>query len=290
MAEPIVIELNKETDFDGVSPIALTRDNFAVSGQRYYKATVPGPGGIVGSDLFGLFQGSSPKLVGLASSSFNPQSVARVISSDATGTMREEIDLTPYVQHVLVFPGDKLAIRTMDGGRVQVILVVNELNEGENVQYALGHETYAQWRRFRILRETGVPFAPALPGPDWRPTFTFNPISSLLFSNDNGTGPIPTSDLSLYPRHQGVFIAIRYSGNGAVAGKLHLVDPETRQARVVQSNLTTVRWSRVQFVSHDDLIALEASPLVVGAKLAVDIEVVRVQPGDRLRGRYERDL
>ena len=219
----------------------------------------------IASDLFELW--NSPKLVGLASSSFNPQSVARVISSDATGTMREEIDLTPHVQHVLVFPGDKLAIRTMDGGRVQVILVVNELNEGENVQYALGHETHAQWRRFRIVRETGVAFAPA--GPDWRPNFVFDPTSCLLISTDNGTGPIPTSDLSLYPRHQGVFISVRYSGNGAVAGKLHLVDGATR---------------------HDDLIPLEASPDVVGAKLAVDIEVVRVQPGDRLRGRYERDL
>ena len=118
MAEPIVIELNKDTDFDGVSPITLTRDDFAVTEKRYYKANVPGPAGLIASDLFGLFQSSSPKLVGLASSSFNPQSVARVISSDATGTMREEIDLTPHVQHVLVFPGDKLAIRTMDGGRV----------------------------------------------------------------------------------------------------------------------------------------------------------------------------
>lgn len=285
MAEPIVIELNKETDFDGASPIALTRDDFTVSGQRYYKASVPGPGGLIASDLFGLFQGASPKLVGLASSSFNPQSVARVISSDATGTMREEIDLTPYVQHVLVFPGDKLAIRTMDGGRVQVILVVNELNEGENVQYALGHETYAQWRRFRILRETGVPFAPT--GADWRPTFVFDPVTNILLSNDNGVGPIPASDLSLYPRHQGVFIAVRYSGNGAVAGKLHLVDGATRQSRAVQTDLTTVLWSKVQFVSHDDLLAFEASPDVAGARLAVDIEVVRVQPGDRLRGRYQ---
>lgn len=288
MAEPIVIELNKDSDFDGVSPIALTRDSFTVSGQRYYKASVPGPGGLVASDLFGLFQGSSPKLVGLASSSFNPQSVARVIGSDAPGVMREEIDLTPYVQHVLVFPGDRLAIRTMDGGRVQVILVVNELNEGENIQYALGHETHAQWRRFRVLRETGTPFAPA--GADWRPPFTFNPTSNLLFSDDNGVGPIPTSDLSLYPRHQGAFLSVRYSGNGAVPGKLHLVDGATRQVRAVQTDLTTGLWSRVQFVSHDDLIALEASPDVVGAKLAVDIEVVRVQPGDRLRGRYERGL
>ena len=288
MAEPIVIELNKATDFDGTSPIALTRDDFTVSGQRYYKASVSGPGGLIAGDLFGLFQGASPKLVGLASSSFNPQSVARVISSGAMGMMREEIDLTPSVQHVLVFPGDKLAIRTSDGGRVQVVLVVNELNEGENVQYALGHGTYTQWRRFRILRETGVPFMPT--GAEWRPTFVFDPISNILMSSDDGVGPIPASDLSLYPRHQGVFISVRYSGNGAVAGKLHLVDGATRQSRAVQTDLTTVLWSKVQFVSHDDFIALEASPDVVGARLAVDIEVVRVQPGDRLRGRYERDL
>lgn len=50
----------------------------------------------------------------------------------------------------------------------------------------------------------------------------------------------PASDLSLYPRHQGVFISVRYSGNGTVAGKLHLVDGATRQSRAVQTDLTTV--------------------------------------------------
>jgi hypothetical protein len=288
-SESIVIELNKESDFDGVTPIALSRDDFTISGKRYYKANIPGPGGMVPADLFGLFSGVSPKLVGLASSSFNPMSVARIINSDAIGTFREEIDLTPQVQHVLMFPGDKLAILTKDGGRVQVILVVNELNEAETVRYALGHETYAQWRRFRIIRQTGVPFAPNL-GTIWRPTFTFDPVSNLLVSTDNGTGTIPVNDLCLYPRHQGCYISIRYAGNGAGGGSFHIVEPTTGQAHVAETNLTTVLWSKVQFVSHDDMIALEASPSVVGAKLVVDIELARVQPGDRLSGRYARGL
>jgi hypothetical protein len=38
MAEPFFIELNKDGDFDGVTPMTQTRDDFTVSGQRYYKA------------------------------------------------------------------------------------------------------------------------------------------------------------------------------------------------------------------------------------------------------------
>ena len=290
MTEPLYIELNKGSDFDGATPMLQTRDSFTVSGQRYYKTNVPGPAGVIDSTIFGLFSNASPKLVGFAGSSFNPQSVARVLASDPLNSVREEIQLTPYVQHVLVFPGDRIALLTREGGRAQVVLVVNELNEGDNVQYALGHETFAQVRRLRFIRESGVPFTPNLNAAPWQPSFTFSPLSGLLTTNENTTGPIPTSELSLYPRHQGVYLTVRYAGNGAVPGKLHLVDAETRQARVVQSDLTAVLWSQVLFVSHDDMIALEANPDNVGGKLVADIEVVRVFPGDRLRGRYEGGL
>jgi hypothetical protein len=40
-------------------------------------------------------------------------------------------------------------------------------------------------------------------------------------------------------------VSVRYAGNGAVAGRLHIVDAETRQSRIVQSDLTAVRWSKV---------------------------------------------
>ncbi len=290
MAEPIFIVLNKDGDFDGVTPMTQTRDAFTVSGQRYYQLSFSGPAGVIDSTLFGLFSDSSPKMVGLAGSSFNPQTVARILSSDPSNTMREEIDLTPVVQHVVMFPGDRLALLTKEGGRAQVVLSVNELNESDNVQYALGARPVAQGRRVRLIRETGVPFAPNLNGSPWQPNFVFNPQSSLLVTNENTVGPIPSSDLCLYPRHQGCYVSVRYSGNGSNAGKLHIVDAETRQSRIVQSNLTAVRWSKVQFVSHDDMIALEASPSVVGSKLVADIEIVRVFPGDRLRGRYEGDV
>ena len=290
MAEPFFIVLNKEGDFDGVTPMTQTRDAFTVSGQRYYRLSLSGPAGVIDSTIFGLFSDASPKMVGLAGSSFNPQTVAQILSSDPSNTMREEIDLTPVVQHVVMFPGDRLALRTMEGGRAQVVLSVNELNEADNVQYALGARPFAQTRRLRFIRETGIPFAPNLNGSPWQPRFVFNPLSSLLITQGNNVGPIPASELCLYPRHQGCYVSVRYSGNGAVAGKLHIVDAETRQSRIVQANLTAVRWSKAQFVSHDDMIAFEAAPDVAGSKLVADVEVVRVFPGDRLRGRYEGDV
>lgn len=290
MAEPFFVVLNKEGDFEGVTPMTQTRDDFTVSGQRFYRLNVSGPAGIIDSTIFGLFSDASPKMVGLASSSFNPQTVARILSSDPSDVFREEVDLTPMVQHVVLFPGDRLALLTKEGGRAQVVLSVNELNESDNVQYALAARPFAQVRRLRFIRETGTAFAPNLNGAPWQPTFVFNPQNSLLVTSENTVGPIPASDLCLYPRHQGCYVSVRYSGNGSNAGKLHIVDAETRQSRIVQSNLTAVRWSKVQFVSHDDMIALEASPSVVGSKLVADIEIVRVFPGDRLRGRYEGDV
>ena len=40
MAEPFFIVLNKEGDFDGVTPMTQTRDDFTVSGQRFYRHSV----------------------------------------------------------------------------------------------------------------------------------------------------------------------------------------------------------------------------------------------------------
>jgi hypothetical protein len=37
-----------------------------------------------------------------------PESKARVIASDATGSFRQEITLKPAIQYVMVYPGDRL--------------------------------------------------------------------------------------------------------------------------------------------------------------------------------------
>ena len=45
MAEPYTIQLLNTTDFDGTTPITLTRDNLTVEEQRLYSGTLNGPAG-----------------------------------------------------------------------------------------------------------------------------------------------------------------------------------------------------------------------------------------------------
>ncbi len=74
MSEVSLFRLIKGSDFDGNTWITLTRDNFTVSGQRSYVATVNGPGGSIGGDFFGVFSRDSAKVVGVAGSlDFTPR-------------------------------------------------------------------------------------------------------------------------------------------------------------------------------------------------------------------------
>lgn len=282
--ESIILELNTETDWDGASPTTLSRDDAVVTGQRYYKFNVTGPHGVIAPDLGGLFSPVSAKLIGIAYSSWNPESKARVIASDPTGSFRQEITLKPAIQHVMLYPGDGLAFLTKDGGRGQVVLSVNEMNEADSVQWGLQHESYVMPTRFRIIRDTGTAFASNLPT-TWIPSFTYDADTGILTTRDNGTGTIPAHALSLYPRFQGCYITVRYAGHNN-DGKLHMVDNLTRKAWVAESAMSDVRWSKVQFVSHDDGIALEATPAVVGQIMVCDLEVAAVHPGNRLAGRF----
>lgn len=282
--ESIILELNTETDWDGASLTTLNRDDAIVTGQRYYKFNVTGPHGILAADLGGLFSPVSAKLIGIAYSSWNPESKVRVIASDATSSFRQEITLKPAIQHVMVYPGDRLAFVTKDGGRGQVVLSVNEMTEADSVQWALQHEGYVMPTRFRIVRETGTAFAPSLMT-TWQPVFTYDPGTGLMVANDTGLGVIPAQTLTLYPRFQGCYVSIRYAGHNN-NGKLHMVDNQTRKAWAAESGMTDVKWSKVQFISHDDGIALEATPAVVGQIMVCDIEVALVHPGNRLAGRF----
>lgn len=282
--ESIILELNTETPWDGASLTTLNRDDAIVTGQRYYKFNITGPHGVIAPDLGGLFSPVSAKLIGIASSSWNPGSKARVIASDATGSFRQEITLKPAIQHVMVYPGDKLAFLTQEG-RGQVVLSVNEMTEADSVQWGLQHEGYVMPTRFRIVRETGTAFAPNLPA-TWQPVFTYDLTTGLMISNDAGTGVIPASVLTLYPRFQGCYVVVRYAGSNST-GKLHMVDNLTRKSWISDSAMPDVKWSHVQFISHDDGIALEATAGVAGQPLVCDIEVALVHPGNRLAGRYQ---
>ena len=283
--EAITLEINAEGAWDGVSPTALSRDSATVTSQRYYKFNLSGPHGVLSADLGGVFSPVSMKLVGVAYSSWNPESKGRVVASDATGSFRQEITLKPAIQYVVVYPGDRLAFLTRDGGRGQIVLSVNEMSEQDAARWGMRHEPYVMPTRFRIVRETGTAFAPNLPT-TWQPVFTHDPGTGLMISNDNGTGMIPAHALTLYPRFQGCYVSIRYAGHNA-NGKLHMVDTSTRKSWVAESGMIDVKWSKVQFISHDDGIALEATAALAGQAMVCDIELALVHPGNRLCGRYQ---
>jgi hypothetical protein len=285
-SEPLKIRLYSEGDFNGLTPMDYARADFQVRGQRFFeKVDIVGPVGQISGDFFGLFADTTPKMVGVASSSWNPMSVARVIPKDNPDVFREEIDLTPRMAYVAMYPGDKLGIVTRDGGRVTVELVVTELGEGEHVALSLRSPPEPQWRRFRIIRHDAGGFTHTPLGNAWIPNFTWDPIENMLVTSTVGNGPIPARSLCMYPKFQGCYIAVRYSGIGNDDARLYIVDGHLREAGVVQSDLKNVIWSKVQFVSHDDLVGLW-TPAPAGGTVVCDIELVRVQPGDRLRGRY----
>jgi hypothetical protein len=68
---------------------------------------------------------------------------------------------------------------------------------------------------------------------------------------------------------------------------LRIVDNLTRNSWQVPGTPEDVRWSAAAYISHDDLIALEAAPAVPGEMMVCDIEVSLVFPGNRLAGRYQ---
>lgn len=281
--EAMILELNSDSDWDGVSPTTLNRDDAVVTNQRYYKFNVTGPHGVLAPDLGGLFSPTSVKLVGIAYNFWNPTAKARVIGSDATGAFRQEVTLRPEVQFVTLFPGDKLSIVTKDA-RVQVVLVVNEMNEHESLTWGLNHEPSAIPTRFRIIRQTGTAFAPNL-NTVWQPAFTFDSSTGLMVVADDTTGAIPSTSFTLAPRHQGYYVSLRYAGSNA-DGKVHIVDNSTRKSWIAQTVLTDGMWSKVQYISHDDNVALEATPAVAGQIMVCDIEVAPVEADSRLRARY----
>lgn len=280
MAEPYTIQLLNPTDFDGTTPISLTRDNLTVEEQRLYSGTLNGPAGIIPADIFGLFSPRAPKLVGIAFSSDNPMNAAQI--QDASGRIREQLNLRTQMQYLLLHAGDRIAVLSKDG-RCTLTLVVNELSESDHLQWALTRPPVQEHTRARIFRSAGGPFNFTKAAPTWIPNFSWDG-QQLYEVDETSNGPIPIASL-LYPRRYGAYVSIRYSGSQS-DGEFIIYEPQTGSEWQVQNSIPDGRWSRVQYLAHSDMIGLKASPPAVGGRVLVDIEIVRVEPGDRLRGRY----
>ena len=283
--EAIILELNADTDWDGESITALRRDDAVVTGQRYYQFNISGDHGIVGADLGGLFSPVSAKLIGIASSSWSPQSKARVLT--ANGKVRQEVTLKPAVQYVMLYPNDRIAFLT-EKAPGPIYLSTNEMSEADAIAWGLRHEPFAMPNRLRIVRKTAAPFVlntVAL----WQPSFAYNESSGVLSADDDGNGMLPSGSLCLYPRFQSCYVSVRFAGAGEQS-RVHLVENITRRTHVIEPALADVKWSKVFRIGHDDGIALEATAAAGVTTLVCDIEVSLVHPGDELRGRFERGL
>lgn len=288
MSEVTFIKLTKNGDFDGATPLEVTPDQFTVSNRRVYAFAIPDDqdAGFISADLFQLFSPTSPKLVGIAFSTNNPRSTAKV--RDSVNNVRQVVNLRTDFQYVVMQGNDRLTIETEEStvvgeSPVELWLAVNELNEHESIEWALRHPPEHIHTHFRIIRQNAN-FTLSAGGAVWQPNWRWLSGSEVLEVADNAqNGPIPLTSLGLFPRVYGAFVAIRYAGSNN-DGKLIVVESTTRATLEAESALTDGKWSKVQYLSHEDMLGLSATR--VGVPLVVDIEIVRVEPQDRLRARY----
>lgn len=288
--DPLTITLHNNKDFDGATPIAGTRDNFEVSrNNRHYHRRITGPAGVIASDFWGLFSEGSPKLVGIAGSTRNPQNKAFVFREVPFGITRETLALTSQIQYLIMTPGDLLSIRTRDLNDVFLTLTVNEISEHEHAQLVWQDRWEAPVHRLRIVRNDGQGFSAV--GSTWKPAFAWSHPGQLLEVAEAGAGLLVLSDIFQAPRYQGFYVSVRYSNmNHPGTGKVILAEPITRSTREAQVGLTNVEWSKPQYISHGDMLGLECGAPAAGQSVVADIEVTLVPQGGRLSGRYDRGL
>lgn len=291
-AEPYKFTLSKEGDFDGLTPMTFERSSFAVEGKRIFSRSIDGPAGLVGSDFFGLLSGASPKVVGISGSTWNPTSVARVLTSSAGEPFRQEVQLTPEMTHVVLFPGDKLAVLTNGEGRPVIHIVVNDLSESEHLAMALTRDLGPHATRFRLIKDDNSGFAPGINGPDQSPPFVWDPATNIMVARIQTSGRIPARHFCMYPKHQGCVASVRVAGgNDPGASEIYLIEGQRSGAALFQGDLPDMQWSKVLYLSHDDKIGFGTQTPGGGVpEVVIDIELVRVAPGDCLRGRYDRNL
>jgi hypothetical protein len=106
------------------------------------------------------------------------------------------------------------------------------------------------------------------------------------------SGRIPARHFCTYPKHQGCFASVRVAGGNAPgASEIFIIEGQRSGSALFQGNLPDMQWSKVLYLSHDDKIGFGTQAPAGGVpEVVIDIELVRVEPGDRLRGRYAHDL
>jgi len=287
-SEPHTYIIESDQDFNGTTPLTATARDFqtARANGRVHRIHLEQAVGLIQNNIFNMFSEESVKRVGISSRFNNPLSVARVVSDSDTDRFRREIDLTPEVQYVTLYPGDQLVVKTMDGGRTSITLVVNEMGEADHIAYANAKPRSLHWRRFRIVRNSPLGFQTGFGQEAWRPEFSFDRDTNLVIANEVAKGPIPVDSFCTFPRFAGCLVMARFA-NVSDEASLHIMEPVAKSHRRVDK-VPNMQWTKTAWVSHDDHIALRSDAPISDDITICDLAIARINAELALQGRYDR--
>jgi len=289
MGEPYTFLIESEVDFDGGTKFTQTVGDFTRdhNNSRFRSILLTEAFGRIDSTIFQLFAADSPKLIGISSKFNNPFTVARVVTKNGdVDSFREEIDLTPEIQYVTLYPGDELVLASKDGGRTAVYLVVNEFGERDHIQYASAKPPVLHWRRYRIIRNSATGFSADLTD-TWRPDFIFDATNNLLVANEVDQGPIPLDAFCTFPVFAGCLVRARFANVGATGGSLFVVEP-IKKNKILVETVANMVWSKVASISHDDNISISSDDPLADDIVICDLMIAKIQAEHALQGLYDR--
>ncbi|MCA9695361.1 MAG: hypothetical protein KC636_37625 [Myxococcales bacterium] len=277
MAEATTIQITNSGPWDGSTPITITRRDLTQTG-RLYKGSV-NAGGVISGGLFDLFDERGPRLVSLATSTWNPRHVARVVPRGST-IYRQEIDLTPNFQSVMLAPEDDLHIATRSAvlggvGSVTVTLIVNDMSEQNAFAFQrVEHRPEELMRRFRVLRGDESGWA-AVFNNRLHPEWSWDPASRYLIWRTNDSGVLAIEDF-LDTGREGVSVWVRVTGMAAGMAEIFRVDGRSNDPFSFVANHPAVKWTDKIWMGYDDQLAFRTPNAPAGAAIAIDFELSRL--------------
>lgn len=269
MSEPLTVVLNNSGVFDGSTAIPGTKTNDFEKSNRTYSRTIEG-GGVVPADFWGMFREDSPKVVGVSARTGDPNAIARVVTGGDPDNFREQLDMRPLTQHVLLLPNDTLSLLTIDRG-VTVELLVNELSESQHQEYARVYPRVDRTRRFRIKRGDELDWAHAPTAAALALAWTYDATRGLNVATTTLQGPVRLD--SFFSRQiEGVEAWVRFSAIDDGTGEIFLLEGSSNRADFkIATGLDQGKWSGPHHLGFDDMLGFTCTH-ASGNSTFIDIE------------------
>lgn len=270
--EPLKITIHNTGGFDGVTPIALNREQ--LGDPNAYVAHISG-GGVIPADIFGLLAAKTAKLVSIAGDTGgNTATLVRVGPASNPDSFREEIVLQSRYQRVFVAGHE--AIRVLwsgDGNRNRTIqLVVQDLGEREATPVMrVEHRRRDVMRRF-TFSATGA-MAPGTDRLEFPGPWLYN--SSGYFSThfDNPIGHLTLGDFFELEdtRGKGAYVWVKLGGTQP--GSIGRINHFAGSVFNIFTAHVAEKWTDPIWLSVTDRLVITAAPVAGAGLVHVSIDV-----------------